>query len=146
MVAASACASGSAQRSRHARPWIEAVGYVGPDRRRFNSTDYAGPRKRKQDAGNTVPTQVATKDQAMRILASALTQFNADPAQAVRAIREQSRILKKLAVEQGDAALAIAAAGLDTELDLGRVSLQELMGPVKTVLAQAAPETVVRAG
>ncbi len=128
------------------RNWVEAVGYVGPDRRRFNSTDYAGPRKRKQDAGNTVPTQVATKDQAMRILAAALTQFNADPAQAVRAIREQSRILKKLAVEQGDAALAIAAAGLDTELDLGRVSLQELMGPVKTVLAQAAPETFARAG
>ena len=127
------------------RDWVEAVGYVGPDRRRFNSTDYAGPRKRKQDVGNAAPTQVATKDQAMRILASALTQFNNDPTQAVRAIREQSRILKALAVDQGDAALAIAAAGLDTELDLGRISLQELMGPVKTVLAQAAPETFARA-
>ena len=127
------------------RDWVEAVGYVGPDRRRFNSTDYAGPRKRKQDAGNAAPTLVATKDQAMRILASALTQFNNDPTQAVRAIREQSRILKNLAVEQGDATLAIAAAGLDTELDLGRTSLEALMGPVKAVLAQAAPETFARA-
>nr|6SFT_A Chain A, Two-component receiver protein CleD [Caulobacter vibrioides NA1000] len=32
------------------REWVEAVAYVGPDRRRFNSADYKGPRKRKADA------------------------------------------------------------------------------------------------
>jgi DNA-binding response OmpR family regulator len=31
------------------RPWIEAKMYVGPDRRRFNSEDYAGARKRRAD-------------------------------------------------------------------------------------------------
>lgn len=32
------------------RPWIEAEMYVGPDRRRFNSEDYGGSKKRRADA------------------------------------------------------------------------------------------------
>ena len=32
------------------RPWIEAVMYVGPDRRRFNSGEFAGAKKRRSDA------------------------------------------------------------------------------------------------
>ncbi|OYX36513.1 MAG: hypothetical protein B7Y99_01465 [Caulobacterales bacterium 32-69-10] len=33
------------------RPWIEAVMYVGPDRRRFNSGEFTGARKRRSDGG-----------------------------------------------------------------------------------------------
>ncbi|MEO8113242.1 MAG: response regulator [Phenylobacterium sp.] len=33
------------------RDWIEADCYVGPDRRRFNSGDYAGPQRRQDQAG-----------------------------------------------------------------------------------------------
>lgn len=128
------------------RDWVEAVGYVGPDRRRFNSADYTGPRKRKADAGNTPPTVLAVKEQAMRILASALTQFSNDPQQAVRAIREQARTLKAVAVKQGDAPLAMAAAGLETELDMERTELAQLQGPIRAILALAPPETFARAG
>ena len=32
------------------RPWIEAVMYVGPDRRRFNSGEFTGSKKRRSDA------------------------------------------------------------------------------------------------
>lgn len=32
------------------RPWIEAQSYVGPDRRRFNSGEFAGTKKRRTDA------------------------------------------------------------------------------------------------
>jgi CheY-like chemotaxis protein len=32
------------------RDWIEAKMYVGPDRRRFNSEAYVGPKKRKSEA------------------------------------------------------------------------------------------------
>jgi CheY-like chemotaxis protein len=32
------------------RPWIEAQMYVGPDRRRFNSGEFAGSKKRQTDA------------------------------------------------------------------------------------------------
>lgn len=126
------------------RDWVEAVGYVGPDRRRFNSTDYVGPRKRKADGNTGLMDQSGMKDQAMKILASALIQFNSDPVQAVRAIREQSRILKAIAVKSGDAPLAIAAAGLDTELDLGHVTLAQLQGPVRQLLSLAPPETFAR--
>jgi len=31
------------------RPWIEAQSYVGPDRRRFNSGEFAGQKKRRTD-------------------------------------------------------------------------------------------------
>ncbi len=32
------------------RPWIEATMYVGPDRRRFNSGEFEGDKKRRADA------------------------------------------------------------------------------------------------
>ncbi len=32
------------------RPWIEAKMYVGPDRRRFNSGEFEGDKKRRADA------------------------------------------------------------------------------------------------
>lgn len=32
------------------RPWIEAQSYVGPDRRRFNSGEFVGQKKRRTDA------------------------------------------------------------------------------------------------
>ena len=36
------------------RPWIEAKMYVGPDRRRFNSGEFEGARKRRNDASSPV--------------------------------------------------------------------------------------------
>ncbi len=35
--------------TRQPRRWIEATDYVGPDRRRFNSAEYKGSRKRRND-------------------------------------------------------------------------------------------------
>ena len=35
------------------RDWVEAVNYVGPDRRRFNSGDYSGSLKRRSDNSAT---------------------------------------------------------------------------------------------
>ena len=129
------------------RDWVEAVGYIGPDRRRFNSDDYAGPGKRKADKpASAAEAVVAVKDQAMRILASALTQFDTDPMQAVRAIKQQAETLKALAIKTGDASLAIAAAGLETNLAAGAPTKATLAGPVGAVLALASPESLSRAG
>jgi CheY-like chemotaxis protein len=126
------------------RDWIEAVGYVGPDRRRFNSGEYAGPRKRKADAAKGTPA--AAKDQAMRILSSALNQFDADPAQALRAMREQASALKQLAVKAADARLAVTVAALETVVAGPAPTRQMLAGPVGRVLELAAPETFAKAG
>jgi DNA-binding response OmpR family regulator len=41
------------------RPWIEAQAYVGPDRRRFNSGEFQGSRKRRSD-GSAPPEALAS--------------------------------------------------------------------------------------
>ncbi|WP_409018795.1 response regulator [Brevundimonas vesicularis] len=129
------------------RDWVEAVGYIGPDRRRFNSTDYAGPGKRKADQGGmAAPSAAEIKDQAMRILASALTQFDTDPMQAVRAIRQQAETLKALAIKTGDASLAMTTAGLQTHLQAGAPTKAGLAAPITAVLALAAPGSLERTG
>jgi len=117
------------------RDWIEAVGYVGPDRRRFNSGEYAGPRKRRADAAQT-PDQVqaSNQDRCLRILRAAISQFNNDPVQAVRAIAEQTAQLKKISAQVGQARMAVAVAGLELALSSGAAS--------REVLAKAAADCI----
>lgn len=125
------------------RNWIEAVGYVGPDRRRFNSGEYAGPKKRKADTSTRGPAaDAAAKDQAMRILASAHKQFETDPMQALRAIREQATTLKAMAMKTSDSNLVIATSGLERALAAGQPTRASLAEPVAAVVALAAPETL----
>lgn len=95
------------------RDWIEAVAYVGPDRRRFNSADYSGPRKRRSDG----PVKAQAMTQALRIIQSAVDQMDADPAQAARALAAQARILIALSSGQEPyKRLAAAAAILQSYL------------------------------
>ena len=126
------------------RNWIEAVGYVGPDRRRFNSGEYAGPKTRTADAAATrgPAADAAAKDQAMRILASAHKQFDTDPMQALRAIREQTSTLRAMAMKTSDTGLVIATSGLEKALAAGQPTMATLAQPVAAVVALAAPETL----
>lgn len=125
------------------RDWVEAVGYVGPDRRRFNSGEFSGPGKRKSDKAATGAALLAeNKDQAMRILASALDQFDSDPPQATRAIREQASNLKAVALKLSDSRLVVAVGALEVSLASGPASKETLSAPIGTLLAmhQAATE------
>lgn len=122
------------------RPWIEAVGYVGPDRRRFNSGEYAGTRKRRADNVAALAGPEAVKDQALRILAASLNQFDSDPAQATRAVRQQAETLKGLAQKTGDAKLAVAAASLDAYLTSGQPTKAGLVEPINAILALGTPQ------
>lgn len=117
------------------RDWIEAVNYVGPDRRRFNSGEYKGPQKRKADLARAVDPVAARQDQAVRILRSALAQFDVDPTQALRAMRAQTVELKAQAMAAGDTRLAMAVAQLDANLSVPGVTREALAGPVGQVLA-----------
>ena len=92
------------------RDWVEAVQYIGPDRRRFNSADYKGPRKRKSDAEAT--PEAAKINQALRILKSAILAIDSDPRQALRAIHAQSVELARASAATGDMKLAVAAGAL----------------------------------
>lgn len=128
------------------RDWVEAVGYVGPDRRRFNSGEYAGERKRRADKPATgAAAMAAAKDQAIRILAAALDQFDSDPMQAVRAIREQAATLKSLAMKASDSRLAVAVGALEVSLASGPPTRASLTPPIETLLS-LHPIELKRAG
>jgi CheY-like chemotaxis protein len=97
------------------RDWIEAVDYVGPDRRRFNSGDYSGALKRRSDTPVT-PDSVRTS-QALKIVRSAIGAVVKDPTQALRALQAQALDLKTSGVKAGDMKLTNAAIDFGRYLD-----------------------------
>jgi len=117
------------------RPWVEAVDYIGPDRRRFNSAEYQGARKRKSD-GNP-PTADERVRQALQILASAIGAIDKDPTQALRAMQAQAAELQAVAVQTENANLGQAAFQLNQALKLaaldGRLSHADLEACAKAL-------------
>lgn len=91
------------------REWVEAVAYVGPDRRRFNSADYKGPRKRKADASDTPAARLS---QALRIVKSAAQALDSDPTQARRALAAQALELRRVGEAVKEPRLIQAAEAL----------------------------------
>ena len=132
------------------RDWIEAVQYVGTDRRRFNSGEYAGKRKRCSDATRDASDAKAIAtgiDRSGRILKSAISQFGDDPAQARRAIAEQSSLLKTTAAADPAAPprLAVALAMLELANSREDAAQGTLAGLVKDVLDLIEPNAQERA-
>ena len=99
------------------RPWIEAVAYVGPDRRRFNSGGYSGAKRRDADR-KTGGAQSDTERflQALAILSSAVKQYDTDPAQATRSMHTQIETLSALAAALRQPRLVYSVAALDRYL------------------------------
>src|SRR5262249_13539737 len=106
------------------RDWIEADHYVGPDRRRFNSAEYQGKRKRVADESRL--------DQSAHILKSAVRPVDTDPARARRAVAEQATFLRAALDASASPRLAVAVAML--ELSAGDASEATLAVLVKDVL------------
>ena len=79
------------------RDWVEAVGYIGPDRRRFNSGEYAGPLKRRND-GSETPYQQKI-NQALKIIRAAVAASDTDPEQAMRAMVTQANTIQSIATD-----------------------------------------------
>lgn len=98
------------------RDWVEAVQYVGPDRRRFNSAEYKGPRKRKADTAGTIAARLS---QALRIIKSAAGALDSDPMQARRALAAQAVELRKVGEAVKEPRLVAAAAALDESIKTG---------------------------
>lgn len=98
---------------QHPRGWIEAVDYVGPDRRRFNSAEFEGPLRRQADLP---PPQGVRVGEALKIVRAALAAMDHDPAQALRALRAQAAELEAVATEAADQRLASAASPLQRYL------------------------------
>lgn len=96
------------------RDWVEAVQYVGPDRRRFNSGDYAGPRKRRSDTRKT--PDHARLIQALKIVRAAAGALDSDWPQARRALLAQAADIQKVAVSVNDMAMMSASVALSRQL------------------------------
>lgn len=127
------------------RDWIEAVAYVGPDRRRFNSADYKGPRKRKADGAGTPAARLS---QALRIVKSAAAALETDPAQARRALAAQALELKRVGEAIKDSRLVEAAAALGacTQSDIGAAAVRlELIKRIDALMGFIPAEDAGRA-
>jgi CheY-like chemotaxis protein len=99
------------------RPWVEAMGYVGPDRRRFNSGGYAGAKRRDADRqAERLQSDSERFLQAVAILSSAISRYETDPGQAGRAMQAQIETLSALALKLGHPRLVHAVAALDRYL------------------------------
>jgi DNA-binding response OmpR family regulator len=123
------------------RDWVEGVGYVGPDRRRFNSAQFAGQRRRRFDREEGSP-QAARIGQALKIMKVAIEAADTDPRQALRALQVQAEELQTAAIALSDFSLAGAAktlkAYLDTAVERGRFSRQECARELSSLLGPAA--------
>ena len=121
------------------RDWVEGIGYVGPDRRRFNSGDYAGALKRRVDHAET--PHDARILQALKILKAALAAIDSDPHQALRALRAQAEDLLLTAKAKGDLELRSHADQLGQKLaGLDRLTIRrEALEPVAAPLLDRLP-------
>ncbi len=97
------------------RDWVEAVDYIGPDRRRFNSGDYAGSLKRRSDAREIPDSERMA--QALKILRSAIDAAASDPMQAMRSMQAQVTDLRKCGMSVADLKLTTAAIDFGRFLD-----------------------------
>ncbi|THD82639.1 MAG: response regulator [Phenylobacterium sp.] len=105
------------------RDWIEAVDYVGPDRRRFNSGDYTGALKRSADVFDTPDAERTA--QALKILRSAILAVRRDPNQSMRAMQAQGRELEEVGGRLADERLVATAAAFNQYLDQSRGALDQ---------------------
>jgi DNA-binding response OmpR family regulator len=122
------------------RDWIEAVNYVGPDRRRFASAEFDGPSKRRTDG-----TQLGKINQALRIIQSASRQLDSDSVQAARALATQCRVLIELSAGQTPlrklhAATTALQAYLQTTSRQGAAPVRAQIESFAASIIQAAPE------
>ncbi|MDB5459328.1 MAG: hypothetical protein JWO72_1069, partial [Caulobacteraceae bacterium] len=102
------------------RDWIEGMRYIGPDRRRFNSAEYSGPRKRRTDG--SVKTQKV--NQALKIVQSATAAVETDPVQALRALATQMRILIEVSAGQ-EQLKKLGAVAMHFQTYLGSTAVRE---------------------
>jgi two-component system, response regulator PdtaR len=124
------------------RDWIEAINYIGPDRRRFNSGDYQGPRKRQSD--HPAMADAARIRQALIILRSAIKAIESDPIQALRSMQAQAGELKRAGTSTKEQKL-IAATGvfercLKAAADSGILSRSDVEASAASLWAFMPPE------
>jgi DNA-binding response OmpR family regulator len=122
--------------ARRPREWVEGIDYIGPDRRRFNVGDYAGPLRRRVD--HAVTPDEARIVQAIRNIKAAVGALDRDPRQALRSIRAQAEVLACVARTRADPVFRMAVdalAGSVSRRDLETLNRSEIEGAAAPLLA-----------
>ena len=125
------------------RAWVEGVDYVGPDRRRFNTAEHDGELKRVADTA--APPHDVRIAEAVKIIVSALSAIERQPAQSLRALLAQTADLAAVAEEISDARLAAGVAELRRYLveaasGGGTLNASEALRRARALLDQRARE------
>lgn len=72
------------------REWISVATYTGPDRRRFNTGEYKGAKKRRNEGPGS---QKIALEEAVRLLKAALEGFETDAGAAMQTIMTQMAVI-----------------------------------------------------
>ena len=129
--------------ARRPREWVEGIDYIGPDRRRFNAGDYAGPLRRRVDYA--VTPDEARVLQALRNLRIAIGALDRDPRQALRSMQAQAEDLASVAQAKADPAFSVAVGALAEHLtrrdagSLERREIERLAAPLLAILPVERP-------
>ena len=122
------------------RDWIEAIHYIGPDRRRFNSADFDGPKKRRSDGASAASQRM---NQALKIIQAAVLAVETDPVQCARALTTQCRLLIELSAGQASyAGMAQAVLSLQSHLQSGQPLAKDRIGAYAANVIKVAPEDI----
>jgi DNA-binding response OmpR family regulator len=124
--------------ARRPRVWIEGIDYVGPDRRRFNAGNYAGPLRRRVDHAAT-PDEARIL-QALCNMKAAIAALDRDPRQALRSMQAQTEDLYGVAKSRSDPVFQAAVDALAESITrkdvdtLNRPEVRRLAAPLLAFL------------
>ena len=114
------------------RQWIEVATYTGPDRRRFNTGDYSGAKKRRGEVAGALKSQL---DAAVTALHLGLGDFDIDTIVALQNVMTQMAVLVPACKTVKDPRFVNAVTGIVTELRNKTLTKMALM-PHVAALAQ----------
>lgn len=115
------------------REWIEVATYTGPDRRRFNTGDYAGAKKRRGEVVGALKSQL---DAAVTALHLGLGDFDIDMTVALQNVMTQMAVLVPACKTVKDPRFVNAVSAIVTDLRNKAISKQTLT-PHVAALAQS---------
>ena len=115
------------------RQWIEVVSYTGPDRRRFNTGEFNGQKKRRGEIAGAIKSQL---DAAVTALHLGLGDFDIDTTVALQNVMTQMAVLVPACKSVKDPRFVAAVSAVVAELrnkTLNKISLM----PHVAALAQS---------
>jgi len=114
------------------RDWVEVSSYVGPDRRRFNTAEYKGPKKRRAEIQAT-PERIALEE-AVRLLKAAIESLDLDAPAMMATVMQQMAVIVPAAKTVKNPGFIQAAMAIVSELRGGAASKEALLPQLTAIM------------